>query len=200
MQGPLSRLRAGDRQLMTDNLSGAMRYMLRAMGSQQRFRWVLFLAAVVLCAVGASATITPARRQQAIDAFNKTEKMRTALVAQPEGKHRKEEFKQVIDAYYEVVRLNPAYAKTPVALQAIAELYRQMGREFSSDSYFLESIKTYRFLAEQYPKIHIARDAWFTIGEVYRQDLEDPDAARKAFQNFITMYPKSDKVDEAKNY
>jgi N-acetylmuramoyl-L-alanine amidase len=184
---------------MTDNLSGTMRYMLRAMGSQKRFRLILFLATVALCAVGASATITPARRQQAIDAFNKAEKMRATLVAQPEGKHRKEEYKQVIDAYYEVVRLNPAYPKTPVALQAIAELYRQMGREFSSDSYFLESIKTYRFLAEQYPKNHIARDAWFTIGEVYRQDLEDPDAARKAFQDFITMYPKSDKVDEAKD-
>jgi N-acetylmuramoyl-L-alanine amidase len=172
--------------------------MSRAMGLQRRIRWGLFIATVALCAVGASATMTPARRQQAVDAFNKAEKMRTALVAQPEGRHRKEAFKQVIDAYYEVARLNPAYAKTPVALQSIAVLYRQMGSEFSSDSYFLESIKTYRFLAEQYPKNHIARDAWFTVGEVYQRDLEDPDAARKAFQNFITMYPKSDKAEEAK--
>jgi N-acetylmuramoyl-L-alanine amidase len=172
--------------------------MSRAMGSQRRIRWGLFIAAVALCAVGASASVTPARRQQAVDAFNKAEKMRTALAAQPEGRHRKEAFKQVIDAYYEVARLNPAYAKTPLALQTIAVLYRQMGSEFSSDSYFLESIKTYRFLAEQYPKNHIARDAWFTVGEVYQRDLEDPDAARKAFQNFITMYPKSEKAEEAR--
>jgi N-acetylmuramoyl-L-alanine amidase len=161
---------------------------------------MLLLVALALCAAAAFASITPARRQQAIEAFNKAEKMRAALEAQPEDKRRKEDYKQVIDAYYEVARLNPAYAKTPVALAAIAELYRQMGREFSSDSYFLESIKTYRFLAEQYPQNHIARDALFTVGEVYQQDLEDPGEARRAFQDFIAMYPKSDKVVEAKNY
>src|SRR5208337_3929962 len=50
----------------------------------------------------------------------------------------------------------------------------------------------------QYPRNHISREALFSIGEVYRQDLEDPDAARKAFQGFIAMYPKSNKVGEAK--
>jgi N-acetylmuramoyl-L-alanine amidase len=48
-----------------------------------------------------------------------------------------------------------------------------------------------------YPQNHIAREAMFTIGEVYRKDLEDPDEARKAFQEFIATYPKTDKVGEA---
>ena len=117
----------------------------------------------------------------------------------PKANASKEEYKKVIDAYYEVYRLNPAYSKTPAALTAVAELYREMGREFSSDSYFLESIKSYRFLMKQYPQNRISREALFTIGEVYRQDLEDPDEARKAFQDFIAMYPKSDKADEAKD-
>ena len=116
----------------------------------------------------------------------------------PKANATKEEYKKVIDAYYEVYRLNPAYSKAPAALTAVAELYQEMGREFSSDSYFLESIKSYRFLMKQYPQNRISREALFTIGEVYRQDLEDPDEARKAFQDFIAMYPKSDKVGEAK--
>ncbi len=74
-----------------------------------------------------------------------------------------------------------------------------MGREFSSDSYFLESIKSYRFLVEQYPYNRISRGAMFTVGEVYRQDLEDPDEARKAFEDFIARYPQSEKATEAKD-
>ncbi len=172
---------------------------MKAMGAQKRSRWLLLLAAMAV-AVAAFATITPARRQQALEAFDKAEKMHAALEAQPEDKRRKEDFKPVIDAYYEVARLNPASVKTPLALETIAELYRQMGREFSSDSYFLESIKTYRFIAGKYPQNHIARKALFTIGEVYQQDLEDPGEARRAFQDFIAMYPKSDNVSEAENY
>ena len=159
---------------------------------------MLLLAALTLLAATASATVSPAHRQRAIEAFEKAEQMHATLEAHPEGKRRKEEYKKVIDAYFEVYRLNLAYSKAPVAIAAIAELYREMGRGFSSDSYFLEAIKSYRFLMEQYPQNRISRAALFSIGEVYLQDLEDPDEARKAFQNFIAMYPKSDKAGDAR--
>jgi N-acetylmuramoyl-L-alanine amidase len=158
----------------------------------------LILAGLTLVAAAASATVSPAQRQLAIAAYDKAQQMHTALEAHPESKRKKEDYKKVIDAYTEVYRQNPAYTKTPAALTAIAELYREMGREFSSDSYFLEAIKSYRFMTKQYPQNRISREALFTIGEVYRQDLEDPDEARKAFQDFIAMYPKSEKAGEAK--
>ncbi|HXW16553.1 MAG TPA: N-acetylmuramoyl-L-alanine amidase [Terriglobia bacterium] len=169
------------------------------MGTQERIRRGLLLAALTLFAASATATAAPPHRQQAIAAFDKAQQMRTALEAQPEGKRRKEDYKKVIGAYYEVARLDSAYSKTPVALAAVADLYCEMGREFSSDSYFLESIKTYRFLIDQYPYNHISRDALFTIGEVYRKDLEDPEEARKTFEDFIVKYPNSDKAGEARD-
>src|SRR5271157_3344822 len=175
-----------------------MRFKLRVMGSQKRFRWALPLAGVTLFAAAASATVTPARRQRAIAAYEKAQQMHATLEAHPESKRSREEYKKVIDAYYEVYRLNPISSKSPVALAAMAELYQEMGREFSSDSCFLESIKSYRFLIEQYPQNRISREAQFAIGEVYRQDLEDPGEARRAFQDFIAMYPKSAKAGEAK--
>jgi len=171
---------------------------LRAIGSQKRFRWALFLAGLTLGAAAASATVSPARRQRAVAAYEKAQQMHAALEAHPESKRNKDEYKKVIDAYNQVYRLDPAYSKTPAALAAVAELYHEMGRGFSSDSYYLESIKSYRFLMKEYPQNRVSREALFTIGEVYRQDLEDPDEARKAFQDFITTYPKSEKVGEAK--
>jgi N-acetylmuramoyl-L-alanine amidase len=84
-----------------------------------------------------------------------------------------------------------------VALAAVAELQREMGRVFSSDSYYLESIKAYRFLMKQYPQNRVSRDALFVVGVIYLSDLEDPDEAGKVFHEFIRTYPKSDKAGEA---
>jgi N-acetylmuramoyl-L-alanine amidase len=170
---------------------------LKVTGLPKRFVWALLLAALTLFAAAASAAPTP-RRQRAIAAFQKAEQMHATLEARSQSKRSKGEYKKVIDAYFDVYKLNPAYNKTPVALTAIAELYREMGRAFSSDSYYLESIKSYRFLINQYPRNRITREALFTIGVVYLEDLEDPDEARKTFQSFVAMYPKSDKTNEAR--
>ena len=125
--------------------------------------------------------------------------MRDALAARPEGKRRKAEYKQVINAYYEVYHFNPASGKAAAALAAIAELDREMGNVFSSDSYFLQSIKAYHFLRDQYPHSRIAHEGMFTIGEIFRQDLEDPEEARRAFQGFLAAYPRSDKAGMARD-
>ena len=46
-----------------------MRIKLRVTDLQKRYGWILLLAALTLFAAAASATITPARRQRAIAAF-----------------------------------------------------------------------------------------------------------------------------------
>ncbi len=50
----------------------------------------------------------------------------------------------------------------------------------------------------KYQQSRLTREALLTIGDVYLTDLEDPDEARKAFQVFIAMFPKSDEVAKAK--
>ncbi len=106
------------------------------LGTPKRNRLLPWLAVLALSAAACFASVTPERRQQAIDAYARAEKLRAMLEAQPQGKRRKEDYKKVIDTYNEVIRINPAYSKTPLALKDIAELYRQMGRELSSDTYF----------------------------------------------------------------
>jgi N-acetylmuramoyl-L-alanine amidase len=72
-----------------------------------------------------------------------------------------------------------------------------MGLLFSTDRYYLESVKTYQFLISEYPHSQAARDALFTLGEIYRTDLDNPQDARKTFQKFLDKYPKSSKAEEA---
>jgi N-acetylmuramoyl-L-alanine amidase len=171
---------------------------VRAIGLLKTSAWALLFATWLALPAVSLATVSAARRQRAIAAFNNAQRLRTTLESRPESQRRKADYKKVIDAYREVCRLNPAYSKTPVSLAAIAELYEEMGHIFSSDTYYLESIKTYRFLMREYPQNRLARDALFTIGEVYRTDLDNPEEARKAFEDFIVMFPKSDKLDEAR--
>lgn len=170
----------------------------RRVGSKRRLECVLLLAGLELVAGLASAAVTPTRRQRAVAAYEKAERLHATLETRAESSRTKDDYKKVIDAYFEVYRQDPAYGKSPVALTAVAELDREMGHTFSSDSYYLEAIKSYHFLADQYPRIRITREALFTIGDVYLTDLEDPDEARRAYQKFIAMFPKSDDVPKAK--
>ncbi len=159
---------------------------------------MLLVAGLTLFVPNARAAVSPARHLRAVAAYDEAQQLRDALESHPEGSRSKEEYKKVVAAYYEVYRLDPAYSNTPAALASIAELYREMGREFSSDSYFLESIRSYRFVMEQYPQSHSAHQALFIIGEVYRQDLEDPDEARKSLEEYVRLHPQAEKTDEAK--
>ncbi|MGO8817475.1 MAG: N-acetylmuramoyl-L-alanine amidase [Terriglobia bacterium] len=171
---------------------------MRVLRSPNHFARALIFAGLAFFAAAALAAVPSERRESAVDAYAKAQRMRATLAAKAEGKRPTEEYKKVIDAYLEVHRLDTTYSKAPVALAAGAEIYQEMGREFSSDAYYLEAIKSFRYLIQQYPQNHISRGAQFTIAEIYRQDLEDPDAARRAYQDYITMYPKSDKAAEAR--
>ena len=137
------------------------------------------------------------RQAKAIAMFDRAVRMRTTLESLPENKRTKADFQKVIGTFQEVGRLNSAYAKVPTALACVAELYEEMGRLFSSDSYYLKSVKAYEFLISQYPHSQLARDALFTVGEIYRTDLENPEDARRTFQRFLEKYPKSSKAEEA---
>ena len=160
--------------------------------------WFAFLLAGFLAFPKVSFPALPASRQEkAVTTFERAVRMRTTLESLPENERTKEDYQKVIGTFQEVGRLDPAYAKTPMALASVAELYEGMGRVFSADRYYLKSVKAYEFLISEYPHSQIARDALFTLGEIYSTDLENPEEARKAFQNFLEKYPKSSKAGEA---
>ena len=140
----------------------------------------------------------PATRQaKTAAAYERANRMRTTLESLPENQRTKADYQKVIESFQEVVRLDPAYAKTPAALACVAELYEEQGRLFAADRYYLQAVKSYQFLVSQYPGSQAGRDALFTLGEIYRTDLENPEQAREAFQKFLDEYPNSSKAEEA---
>jgi N-acetylmuramoyl-L-alanine amidase len=166
-------------------------------GRHKRICFALLLAGF-LAFPKVSFSAPPASRQaKAIATFARAVRMRTTVESLPENKRTKADYQKVIETFREVARLDPAYAKAPTALACVAELYEEMGLLFSADRYYLESVKAYQFLISEYPHSQAARDALFTLGEIYRTDLDNPQDARQTFQKFLDKYPKSSKAEEA---
>jgi N-acetylmuramoyl-L-alanine amidase len=165
---------------------------------EKRAGYVLLLASLLAFPKISFPAVSPARRARAIATFERAVRMRTTLEAQPENQRSKADYERVIQTFREVSRLNPAYSKTPAALAAAAELYEEMGRVFSADRYYLDAVKNYEFLISNYPQNRVARDALFTVGEIYRTDLENPEEAGRVFQQFLEKHPQSEKAPEAR--
>ena len=72
-----------------------------------------------------------------------------------------------------------------------------MGRRFDDDSILKKAIAQYKFLRREYPGSKYRCDALFTIGEIYKDDLNDPEQARTVFQDFLKRYPRNRLAEDA---
>jgi N-acetylmuramoyl-L-alanine amidase len=158
-------------------------------------RPLLLLAILVASGVSASAA---SKRDRADAAFERAIALQSALAARrPEARSPKD-YEKVVRAFDVVYRIDPGYPKTPASIAAEAATYQEMGQAFASDRYYESAVTTYEFLIDQYPWASLARDALFTIAEIYRVDLENPEEAAKAYRQFLQKYPQAAKATDAR--
>src|ERR1700691_5357850 len=129
--------------------------------------------------------------------FAKADRMREALNGRPLGERTRREYQRVIDSYRRVYFGSPASSKADPSVVATAELMVEMGRRFDDNKILRGAIDQYRFLRQEYPGSKYRFDALFTIGEIYKDDLNDPVEARAAFEDFLHRYPRNRLVDDA---
>ena len=162
------------------------------------FRLGAALLLALLPAVSASARVHPndawARQQ-----FTKAERAREALNGRPVGERTRREYQRVIDSYRRVYFGSPASSKADPSVVATAELMVEMGRRFDDNKILRGAVEQYRFLRKEYPGSRYRFDALFTIGEIYKDDLNDPEEARTTFENFLHRYPRNRLADDARS-
>ncbi|MGC2246791.1 MAG: N-acetylmuramoyl-L-alanine amidase [Terriglobales bacterium] len=130
--------------------------------------------------------------------FAKAERTREALNGRPEGERTRREYQRAIDAYRRVYFGSPASSKADPSVVATAELLVEMGRRFDDNKILHHAVEEYRFLRKEYPGSKYRFEALFTIGEIYKDDLKDPDEARTAFKDFLHRYPRNRLADDAR--
>src|SRR5437899_2042032 len=160
-----------------------------------RFGAALLLALLPLATASARVHHNDAwARQQ----FAKAERMREALNGRPAGERTRREYQRVIDSYRRVYFGSPVSSKADPSVVATAELMIEMGRRFDDNKILRGAVGQYRFLRKEYPGSKYRFDALFTIGEIYKDDLNDPEEARTIFEDFLHRYPRNRLADDAR--
>ncbi len=125
--------------------------------------------------------------------------MRESLNGRPEAERTHRDYQRVADAYRKVYYVAPDSSKADASVVAVAELLAEMGRQFQPGEKDLNAaIHEYEFLRREYPGSKYRFQALFTIGQIYKQDLGDEEAARKTFDEFLAHYPRNSLAPEAK--
>ena len=169
---------------------------LKTRSSERRARWGALLLLMALPAVPAYAR--PHHSESwARDRFAAAERMREALNGRPPADRARRDYQRVLNAYRNVYYGAPTSTKADPSVVAVAETLVEMGRRFDDDKILNEAVAQYKFLRREYPGSKYRCDALFTIGEIYKDDLDDPDQARATFQEFLHRYPHNRLVEDA---
>jgi N-acetylmuramoyl-L-alanine amidase len=131
--------------------------------------------------------------------FAAAERMREALNGRPAADRTRRDYQRVLNAYRSVYFGAPASSKADPSVVAVAETLVEMGRRFDDDKILHEAIGQYKFLRREYPGSRYRCDGLFTIGEIYKDDLNDPKAARATFEDFLRQYPRNRLADDARH-
>ena len=157
---------------------------------------------VLLAAIALWVSLVPAsaKTDKKIDAriqFEQAVRMRTMLEGYLPSDRAIADYKKTVAAYHKVYLISPQSEEVTPALIAEAELEEEMGRQFDP-KYFKTAIDTYNFLLKQYPGTRYKSAVIFAIGKIQKDDRKQPDEAEATFKEFVKRFPKSDKVNGAR--
>ena len=148
------------------------------------------LAVVVFSQVtSASSSSTAVARDAVSKQFSKAKDQRAALNDKTPGKRTLAEYKRVVKSFRRVYIITPDAVQVPEALLAVAELNTEMGDQFGRQ-YYQAAVDSYEFLIREYPTSRYVEDARLRVAKLQNQ-LGDPAAATKSFQEFQRKYPRS---------
>jgi N-acetylmuramoyl-L-alanine amidase len=157
------------------------------------------IAMLVASTVPGSARSVSRSKQLARTQFQNAERMREALNGLPSRERSKREYERVADAYRRVYYMSPGSSKAGSSVVAVAELLAEMGRALHDERALRGAIGQYEFLRREYPGSKYRFDALFTIGQIYKDDLEENDKAKETFHEFLRRYPRNRLAPDARD-
>jgi N-acetylmuramoyl-L-alanine amidase len=192
LAGSLGKLGTGKKTVCRGDDNGLS---LKVTLTLRGFSWGVLLLAVLS---GMPAHARPRHGEAwARDHFAAAERMREALNGRPPTERTRRDYQRVLDAYRSVYYGAPTSSKADPSAVAVAETLVEMGRRFEDDKILNSAIAQYKFLRKEYPGSKYRCDALFTMGEIYKDDLGDPDQARATFEEFLKRYPRNRLVEDA---
>ncbi|HET8888536.1 MAG TPA: N-acetylmuramoyl-L-alanine amidase [Candidatus Angelobacter sp.] len=156
------------------------------------------LSWLLLAPVSVFARTVAQKKQAARAQFETAERLRDSLESKAEAQRTRQDYQKVIEAYRKVYYIAPTSVKADASVLAVAELLDDQGRIFSDPKSFKDAIGQLVFLRREYPGSKHRAEALFTIGEIYRDDLDDGKEAKATFEDFVKHYPLNSRAQEAR--
>ncbi|HEX9254933.1 MAG TPA: tetratricopeptide repeat protein, partial [Candidatus Angelobacter sp.] len=156
------------------------------------------LSWLLLAPVSGVARTVAQKKQAARAQFETAERLRDWLESKAEAQRTRQDYQKVVEAYRKVYYTAPTSVKADASVLAVAELLDDQGRIFSDPKSFKDAIGQLVFLRREYPGSKHRAEALFTIGEIYRDDLDDGKEAKATFEDFIKHYPLNSRAQEAR--
>ncbi|HYM75851.1 MAG TPA: N-acetylmuramoyl-L-alanine amidase [Candidatus Dormibacteraeota bacterium] len=164
--------------------------------TQRGLCWGVLLLLVALPLLQAHARVHHTEAW-ARERYAAADRMREALNGRPPAERTRRDYQRVINAFRNVYYGAPTSTKADPSAVAVAETLVEMGRRFEDDKILNGAIAQYKFLRKEYPGSKYRCDALFTIGEIYKDDLNDPEQARATFEEFVRRYTHNRLVEDA---
>jgi len=103
----------------------------------------------------------------------------------------KNQYLSCIKSYRLVYLKDPHFSGSDDAIYVSGMLYEEMGNRFGTASYYKNAVKFYKFLISDYDSSPYCPDALLRLGNLYRDQLADNDAADAAYELLRSRYKKS---------
>ncbi|MBI3896379.1 MAG: N-acetylmuramoyl-L-alanine amidase [Acidobacteria bacterium] len=177
---------------------------MRWENNDARFPWIgssllLLIASCLLQATSAASALgTEEKLEKARAYFQQAQEARQALEITPFEERTRQQYARVIEAFRRVYYTAPAYGNATECLMAIGALNQETGRRWNQLKDFQAAIKAYEFLLREYPGSRYRQEALFTIGRIYREDLQQPEEAVLQFERYLATFPASSQAKEAR--
>ncbi len=133
----------------------------------------------------------------AITPWEAAERTRDAFEATAEATRTRGEYTRVMDRFRTVYHDNPRDTHAPEAINAVAELLAESGRDLHDRRSFEAALGQYEFLRTQYPTSSLRTGALLAEGQIAENDLHDAALAREKYQLLLKSYPKSALAEQA---
>ena len=177
-------------------MTGAVQDSVNRKVTHSGWWWGVLLVLAALPAIPAHAR--PHHTEAwARDRYAAADRMREALNGRPPAERTRHDYQRVINGFRNVYYGAPVSTKADPSAVAVAEVLVEMGRRFDDNKILEDAIAQYRFLRKEYPGSKYRADALFTIGEIYKDDLNDSDQARTTFEEFLHRYPHNRLAEDA---
>jgi len=126
------------------------------------------------------------------------ERLRDSLGEQAGTQRTRKDFQKVMDAYRKSITRRQAWPRPMSPCRAVAELLEDQARFSVIPKVSKMRLASWSFCRREYPGSKFRAEALFTIGEIYRDDLDDAKQAKATFEDFVKHTPGNSRAQEAR--